>query len=161
MPTSDVHHEGDMAVQVGPLNTGSQYSLSRNISKDATTIRASREEKHAAGSDPVQSSVLASSETSDYPGPLALSLLAIGICLSVFLVSLDRTIIAQVSRRIGSIELGSMLTASIVRLSLESPTTSTPMTTWAGMAAHISSPPVRFNQPMEGYSKTSASNGPS
>lgn len=106
MPTTDVHHQGDMAVQAEPLNTGSQCSLSRDISKDATTIRASGEEKHAAGSDPVQSSVKASSETSDYPGPLALSLLTIGICLSVFLVSLDRTIIAQVSKHIGSIEFG-------------------------------------------------------
>ena len=33
----------------------------------------------------------------EYPGPLALSLLTIGICLSVFLVSLDRTIVATVS----------------------------------------------------------------
>ena len=32
----------------------------------------------------------------EYPGPLALSLLTIGICLSVFLVSLDRTIVATV-----------------------------------------------------------------
>ena len=32
----------------------------------------------------------------EYPGPLALSFLTIGICLSVFLVSLDRTIVATV-----------------------------------------------------------------
>ena len=32
----------------------------------------------------------------EYPGPLALSLLTVGICLSVFLVSLDRTIVATV-----------------------------------------------------------------
>ena len=32
----------------------------------------------------------------EYPGPLALSLLTAGICLSVFLVSLDRTIVATV-----------------------------------------------------------------
>ena len=32
----------------------------------------------------------------EYPGPLALSLLTLGICLSVFLVSLDRTIVATV-----------------------------------------------------------------
>ena len=36
-------------------------------------------------------------DTHEYPGPLALSLLTIGICLSVFLVSLDRTIVATVS----------------------------------------------------------------
>ena len=33
----------------------------------------------------------------EYPGSLALTLLTIGICLSVFLVSLDRTIVATVS----------------------------------------------------------------
>ena len=33
----------------------------------------------------------------EYPGPVALTLLTIGICLSVFLVSLDRTIVATVS----------------------------------------------------------------
>ena len=32
----------------------------------------------------------------DYPGPIRLTLLTIGICLSVFLVSLDRTIVATV-----------------------------------------------------------------
>ncbi len=37
-----------------------------------------------------------SAESGEYPGPLALSLLTIGICLSVFLVSLDRTIVATV-----------------------------------------------------------------
>ncbi len=35
-------------------------------------------------------------EAAEYPGPLPLSLLTIGICLSVFLVSLDRTIVATV-----------------------------------------------------------------
>ncbi len=32
----------------------------------------------------------------EYPSPLALSFLTLGICLSVFLVSLDRTIVATV-----------------------------------------------------------------
>lgn len=35
-------------------------------------------------------------DSHEYPGPLALSLLTVGICLSVFLVSLDRTIVATV-----------------------------------------------------------------
>jgi len=35
-------------------------------------------------------------EDGKYPGSLALALLIIGICLSVFLVSLDRTIVATV-----------------------------------------------------------------
>jgi hypothetical protein len=37
-------------------------------------------------------------EEIEYPGPLALSFLIIGLCLSVFLISLDRTIITTVSR---------------------------------------------------------------
>ncbi|KAL6718352.1 hypothetical protein ACLMJK_004441 [Lecanora helva] len=36
----------------------------------------------------------------EYPGPLTLTLLTIGICLSVFLVSLDRTIVATAIPRI-------------------------------------------------------------
>lgn len=40
--------------------------------------------------------VEATKDPHGYPGPLALSLLTIGICLSVFLVSLDRTIVATV-----------------------------------------------------------------
>ena len=38
----------------------------------------------------------AARDPNEYPGPLALSLLTVGICLSVFLVSLDRTIVATV-----------------------------------------------------------------
>ena len=41
-------------------------------------------------------------DSSGYPGPLALLLLTIGICLSVFLVSLDRTIVATVRKRCSS-----------------------------------------------------------
>ncbi len=40
--------------------------------------------------------VEAAEDPHEYPGPLPLSLLTIGICLSVFLVSLDRTIVATV-----------------------------------------------------------------
>ena len=38
----------------------------------------------------------ATEDSHEYPRPLALCLLTIGICLSVFLVSLDRTIVATV-----------------------------------------------------------------
>ena len=41
--------------------------------------------------------VEAAEDPQEYPGPLALTALIIGICLSVFLVSLDRTIVATVS----------------------------------------------------------------
>ena len=40
--------------------------------------------------------VQSNEDSHEYPGPLALSLLTIGICMSVFLVSLDRTIVATV-----------------------------------------------------------------
>lgn len=40
--------------------------------------------------------VEAAEDPHEYPGPIALSLLTGGICLSVFLVSLDRTIVATV-----------------------------------------------------------------
>jgi len=43
-----------------------------------------------------QHRVEAAEDPHEYPGPLALALLTIGICLSVFLVSLDRTIVATV-----------------------------------------------------------------
>lgn len=42
----------------------------------------------------------AAEDPHEYPGPLALSLLTVGICLSVFLVSLDRTIVATAIPRI-------------------------------------------------------------
>ena len=44
-----------------------------------------------------QHRVEAAEDPHEYPGPLALTLLTIGICLSVFLVSLDRTIVATAS----------------------------------------------------------------
>ncbi|CAD6592198.1 MAG: hypothetical protein ASARMPREDX12_006631 [Alectoria sarmentosa] len=44
--------------------------------------------------------VEAAEDPYEYPGPLALSLLTVGICLSVFLVSLDRTIVATAIPRI-------------------------------------------------------------
>ena len=40
--------------------------------------------------------IATAADGSQYPGPLALTFLTIGICLSVFLVSLDRTIVATV-----------------------------------------------------------------
>ena len=46
--------------------------------------------------------VEAAEDPHEYPGPLALSLLTIGICLSVFLVSLDRTIVATVRASCGN-----------------------------------------------------------
>lgn len=50
--------------------------------------RKEREKRH--------NRVEAAEDAHEYPGPLALFLLTFGICLSVFLVSLDRTIVATV-----------------------------------------------------------------
>ena len=50
----------------------------------------------------------------EYPGPLPLSLLTVGICLSVFLVSLDRTIVATVDNLFSQISKApTLLTNSI------------------------------------------------
>lgn len=71
-----------------------------------------------------------------YPGPLALSILTVGICLSVFLVSLDRTIIATV--RASCEPLGnksSELICSALRPYLASPMIFAPLTMLGGTAA--------------------------
>lgn len=65
----------------------------------------SKEQREPAGNSDLEQGV-APQETEEevgnekrreeYPGPLALGLITIGICLSVFLVSLDRTIVTTV-----------------------------------------------------------------
>ena len=75
-----------------------------------------------------------------YPGPLALSLLTVGICLSVFLVSLDRTIVATV--RASFEPLGtkaSELTHFASRPYRASLMIFAPLTMLGGTAAHTSS----------------------
>ena len=76
----------------------------------------------------------------EYPGPLALAILTVGICLSVFLVSLDRTIVATVNGPGTRSRMKLRLTLGSYRLSHASLTTSIPMMTWVGMEVHILSP---------------------
>lgn len=80
--------------------------------------------------------VEAAEDPYEYPGPLALSLLTVGICLSVFLVSLDRTIVATV--RASCENLGprsSELIPFLSRPYRASPTIFTLLTMLVGMAA--------------------------
>ena len=78
----------------------------------------------------------AAEDPHEYPGPLALSFLTVGICLSVFLVSLDRTIVATVRAYLGNLGTrSSKLIPFPSRPYRASPTIFTPLTMLAGTAA--------------------------
>ena len=77
-PAPTLDKETRLSVPALPLLRGTGSTLAR---KDQTR----RPHRVEATEDP-----------HEYPGPIALSLLTGGICLSVFLVSLDRTIVATV-----------------------------------------------------------------
>ncbi len=91
-------------------------------------------------------------DSHEYPGPLALSLLTVGICLSVFLVSLDRTIVATVRASDEClVPKSSELISTPSRLYRESPTISTPLTMLDGTAARTWSPLAPSNPFMGAY----------
>ncbi len=75
----------------------------------------------------------------EYPGPLTLAILTAGICLSVFLISLDRTIVATVNGPESRSSMKLRLNFGFYRLSQKSPTTSILIMTWAGMEVRTSS----------------------
>ena len=78
----------------------------------------------------------AARDSHEYPGSLALALLTVGICLSVFLVSLDRTIVATVRSSCDTLGTRcSELNSFTSRPSRASPTISTLLTTLVGTAA--------------------------
>ena len=77
-------------------------------------------------------------DPNDYLSPLPLALLTLGICLSVFLVSLDRTIVATVSGFPSTRTQSIMLTWVLQRPYHELRMTSTPTTMSAGTAARTS-----------------------
>ena len=77
-PAPTLDKETRMGVPALPLLEGTKAALARKHQKR-------RPHRVEAAEDP-----------HEYPGHLALSLLTGGICLSVFLVSLDRTIVATV-----------------------------------------------------------------
>lgn len=79
--------------------------------------------------------VEAAEDPHEYPGPLALSLITVGICLSVFLVSLDRTIVATVRASGENLRTrSSELITFFLRLYRASPTISTPLMMLVGTA---------------------------
>lgn len=95
----------------------------------------------------------AAEDPREYPGPLALSLLTVGICLSVFLVSLDRTIVATVRSSCDSLSTRfSELITAPSRPSRASPTSSTPLTMLVGTAARIWSQLALSSPSMAAYS---------
>ena len=77
-PASTLDKEVQLGVPAVPMLEGIRPAHSRKE-------REKRPHRVEAAGDP-----------HEYPGPIALSLLTVGICLSVFLVSLDRTIVATV-----------------------------------------------------------------
>ena len=95
-----------------PPPTASAPTMSRNhsvrASRPTTAITESQEvSQNGLAFEPIRSEkrrkkkkthrVERAEDPHEYPGPLALAILTFGICLSVFLVSLDRTIVATVS----------------------------------------------------------------
>lgn len=105
--------------------------------------------------------VEAAEDPYEYPGPLALFFLTVGICLSVFLVSLDRTIVATVSIPLKLEHQSSSTHRHPQRLYRVSPMTSTRQAMLAGMEAHTFSQLELCSQYMAGYSSSSTSSGPS
>lgn len=77
-PAPTLDKESRMRVPALPLLEGTKAALARKDRKRRPHRVETAEDPH------------------EYPGRLALSLLTGGICLSVFLVSLDRTIVATV-----------------------------------------------------------------
>lgn len=99
--------------------------------------------------------VEAAEDPYDYPGPLALGLLTIGICLSVFLVSLDRTIVATVSRPHKALPAKLVVLTSSSRQYHALQTTSIPTMTSAGTAARTLLQLVLCSQYTAEYSHSS------
>ena len=85
------------------MDFDSLHTKLKETSNIITNIPDSIPEKHNDPASQAAADEISSSQTPEYLGTLALSLLTGGICLSVFLVSLDRTIIAQVSKLLNRI----------------------------------------------------------
>ena len=95
-----------------PPPTGDAPSLTRHlVTSTSSPTSADTEIQHATNTsafEPIKSEkrrkrkphrVERAEDPHEYPGPLALAILTFGLCLSVFLVSLDRTIVATVSQQ--------------------------------------------------------------
>lgn len=82
-------------------STDVDSSIPENPSAD--TLSALSSEKISSAAAPPHdnpSDLTQSNDEPTYPGPVALSLLMLGICLAGFLVALDRTIVATAIPRI-------------------------------------------------------------
>ena len=102
--------------------------------------------------------IATTTERHEYLGPLALTALTLGICMSVFLLSLDRTIITTV----GALRTTSYLkiySNVAIRLFPTSPINLNLMMMWVGMVVHIWSPHVLSNRSMVVSSLFSTSSG--
>ena len=97
------------------------------------------------------------SQVVEYPEPLPFFLLMLAICISIFLVALDRTIITTVS---GNLLLSRvLLICRIIRRYPISLISFTPTMMSAGTRVHTSSPPVLFYRYMDAYMACSTRNG--
>lgn len=110
-------------------------------------------EKHTAAEGTLDSQVV------QYPAPLAFFLLMLAICISIFLVALDRTIITTVSDNL-LLSLV-LLIRPVIRQYPISLISSTPTTMSAGTRVHISSPPALFYRLMDAYMACSIRSGSS
>lgn len=72
-----------------------QSGVSTQIYSEAPLVTEENRQE-AAEKLEIESDGGAEDDENDYPGPLPLTILVIGLCLSVFLISLDRTIITTV-----------------------------------------------------------------
>lgn len=74
----------------------SLHTTPERISNEATNVPDSELIVLPQVHEETTPQVVTESQTQIYPGPVPLSILIVGLCLSVFLVSLDRTIITTV-----------------------------------------------------------------
>ena len=154
--TSNVHHDEKKVIYEG---------TTASVSPEQTSTLGEKNEDieahtPASGHSPRSPSpnIATTAERHEYLGPLALTALTLGICMSVFLLSLDRTIITTV----GALRTTSclMIYSNVaVRLFPISPINSILMMMWVGMVVHIWSPHVLSNRSMVVSSLFSISNG--
>lgn len=92
----------------------------------------------ASKSEPSTLAPETSSQPHEYPGAMDLSFLTVAMCISVFLVSLDRSIIATVRTQIRVCEMQTLpLIFLVIRRSLKLPMSSILMLILVGTAARI------------------------
>jgi hypothetical protein len=87
------HAEAEKAAQTASVKEEVTDSIAeKSPTEDLRPISNSTEKSHE--NNPVISEVVDEEDGIEYPGPLKLTVIMAGLCLSVFLVALDQTIIA-------------------------------------------------------------------